>query len=523
MGIQKITATIEYKGKIIQLETTKGKLLGGVLSDAGISISQPCGGTGRCGKCKVRFISGAPKCNSYDMRFLSQKEMNDGYRLLCRCILVQDCQIQALLASVDESSIAVESIRTDNIVKNKYDRYAIALDIGTTTIAAALVGYDKKGTGGIVKTASGINHQREYGGDVINRISAAEDISIRDKLRSIVLKDIADIVGELTYEMGVSAEYMCIAGNTTMLYLLQGYDPGELGKYPYIATKIATERTMICGIDTLIFPGISAFVGADIVAGLYSLDFIDHSPNIKVLLDLGTNGEMAFYNEGMIKVASTAAGPVFEGGGISCGVPSVNGAIDHIKIKKHSDGTYNNEVTVYGDSKPIGLCGTGVIEIVAELLKNKIIDGTGLLIDDFFELGYPIFDELNIYFTQQDIRNVQLAKAAIYTGLKTLVGKNNPDKIYVSGGFGSHMNMDKIIEIGMIPREYSGKIVAVGNSSLQGCIKYIMARFEGYEDDALAYINKITEISETIVLASEEQFSTDYIEAMSLKKENDYA
>ena len=230
--------------------------------------------------------------------------------------------------------------------------------------------------------------------------------------------------------MDVDVSVIVVTGNTTMPHIFRGLDVESLGKYPYTPVDIDIYETEMFGAKLVVMPGISAFVGADIVSGIYYSDIINKENRKELLLDLGTNGEMAFFDGKNLKVTSTAAGPVFEGGTISCGVASVPGAVCHVDVTGDFGSGFFTKVKTIGDKAPIGLCGTGVMEAVSELVRNGIADKSGLLADEFFDEGFALTDDGKVSVSQQDIRNIQLAKGAVNTGLKELVGDDVPDKVY---------------------------------------------------------------------------------------------
>jgi uncharacterized 2Fe-2S/4Fe-4S cluster protein (DUF4445 family) len=538
MKAKEISVTINEYGKQLSVTGTKGERLKAILDRAGCVYSLPCGGAGRCGRCRIKFLKGAPIPGSFEEKFLTDEETEDGIRILCRTVAYEDCEVE-LLGNVRDSGIEVLSLEKDELEKESrheqstsndhmsQNSYGIAIDLGTTTIAAALVSAAPDNPGyKVLQTASCINSQRRYGSDVISRISAAEDATTREALRKSAVSDIENLIKELTESQNITylgenpdLKAITIAGNTTMLYLLAGNDPKSLGSYPYIAEHLEKEWMLsdiildnIPDISLTILPGISAFVGADIVAGLFTIELTDEEKFF--FLDFGTNGEMAFYDGESLKVTSAAAGPVFEAGGISCGTASIPGAIDHITIDEK-----DRHVTIHtiGDAEPIGICGTGVMEITSELIKNHIADETGLLADEYFDEGFPLTKDGKIRFKQQDIRNVQLAKAAIYTGAKTLLDGDIPDKVYVSGGFGSKISPENVEELRMFPREFDGKIVAIGNSALKGAAQYTACVLLGWEKetDATAKLDLITESARVTELATMDGFDEDYIAAMN--------
>ncbi len=284
-------------------------------------------------------------------------------------------------------------------------------------------------------------------------------------------------------------------------------------------------------VPVVLLPGISTFVGGDILAGLLVCGF--HAMKKPCLLiDLGTNGEMALGNKEKILVSSTAAGPAFEGGNISCGVGSIPGAISNIHIQG-ADVTYKT----IGDKLPIGICGTGVVEIASELFNAGFMDETGLLIDEYFKEGFPIplnqsdanksktnsrdrnkqYDNSitnTILFTQKDVRELQLAKAAIRAGIDVLVKNYNItmeqiDKVYLAGGFGFKMDVEKAIHIGLLPEEFRNKIHVIGNSSLAGAVQYLI------EPASKEDIDQILTVSQEIHLSNDVDFNELYLEYMS--------
>lgn len=488
---------IEESGsKVFEMEACGS--LGEALLEAGAAFVMPCGGMGRCGKCRVRFKSGVPEASDAEKRLLSKEEIDDGIRLLCRCRPETDCELEIVGNAKDD--IVAETAENGEVVTSEKNGCAVAIDIGTTTIAAALVNED----GRIVSTASCVNRQRRYGTDVISRIAAAEDTEVAAEMKRLAWEDIAGLIRELTSDVhscstGDTADAGCeceindiiIAGNTTMLHLLTGKNVAGLGVYPYTPVSLKMEEfdasdcsaeTILCRKKTVtLLPGISAFVGADIVAGLFYVMNKKSDDACILYIDLGTNGEMALIEGDSIKAASTAAGPVFEAGGISCGVASVPGAITHVGITSPCEedlttSGYAVRYTTIGDKPPIGLCGTGVMELVSEMVRCGIIDETGLLAEEFFDRGFPVTEDGSIRLTQQDIRNVQMGKAAIAAGIRALTEGQTPDAIYIAGGFGSHIDIEKIKYLKMLPSEFAGRTIAVGNASLKGAAMFAVRR-----------------------------------------------
>ena len=354
--------------------------------------------------------------------------------------------------------------------------YYIAVDFGSTTLAFQLMEAHSKN---ILHTVTMLNSQRKYGADVLTRIRASVD-GKRDELQQCARNDLFTGIGQLCEECNIEQDQIkqvVIAGNTTMVHFLQGYDCSGLGVYPF--TPVTLDFVKESGKPNItIFPGISAFVGGDIVSGLYELDFISKE-GISLLVDLGTNGEMVLGNKDKVIAASVAAGPAFERGTV--------------------------------------IWGSDVIDIATRLLKEGIMDETGLLLDEYFDKGFPISqtaDGRQIVFTQQDIRKLQLAKAAVRAGIETLteeygITTGQIDKVYLAGGFGYYLDAKKAAFIGMIPKDLAKKAEAVGNSSLAGCVKYLQ------EENEEKQIQKIVSAVQHVELANNDNFQQKYVKNMS--------
>lgn len=516
--VKKIKVKINTSNRSFVTETFKGRLLKDVFDAAKISYKLPCGGTGRCGKCKVRFLEGPSKVTSLDKSFFTEKELSQGFRLLCRSVVENDCEVD-IADKVDEDSIVAESVDIRDAVTKEavavqdYDRLGIAVDIGTTTIAAALLGVNTSGESSVLRTASTVNHQRQYGDDVISRISYASDEAGLKKLNEIVIFDVKELVDELVSDVSREVSLMVITGNTTMLHIFRNISVESLGRYPYKTTGLDIDNIDFCGIKTLIMPGFTAFVGGDILSGVYYTGLSGEGEK-RLLLDLGTNGEMAYYNQKELKICSTAAGPVFEGGTISCGVASVPGAISHIKI---ADEGYGVSYETIGNKAPIGLCGTGVMEAVSELVRVGIVSPEGLLQDQYFEEGFPVTEDGNIRIRQEDIRNVQLAKAAVHSGIKQLLDGDAPGKVFVSGGFGTNIDYDAIRFLKLFPESIEGAFVGAGNTALKGALKYLLSALMGHEQEKQE-TEKLLAIKESaveLILANKDDFDEFFVEAMN--------
>lgn len=375
----------------------------------------------------------------------------------------------------------------------------LCIDIGTTTVVGT---FFKNGVeAGSFRT---VNPQRRFGADVLSRIEAAERGRLKE-LRQLIVFDLLKETESLCKDQ--LPDQILIAANTTMAHLLMGWSCSGLGKYPFSPHSLETIHCSLkdlggkTEIPVTILGGISAFVGGDIVSGIYACEMAKH-PKISLFVDLGTNGEIALGNQEKILVTSTAAGPAFEGGGISCGTGSVKGAICGVDL-------HTQTLTTIGNSTPIGLCGTGIIELVSELLDAGIADRTGLLCAPYFEQGYPVTEQIS--FTQKDMREVQTAKSAVLSGIATLlheygISMNEVETVYLAGGFGYGLNLMKAEKIGLLPHGTSQKAQILGNSALGGVLKYASDPNADHE------IEHIKAISTDIVLGQNEYFAKQYIE-----------
>lgn len=498
-----------------------------------------CGGTGKCGKCKIRLVDGYLPVTASDREIFTEEELKRGMRLACRAFPSEPVQVTlrfqeeaAFRVVTDYDMPVAEEVPmgaeaatsgTDRQVEEEISRNsvpaascAVAVDIGTTTVALQLVDLQSRQ---VLASYTTVNHQRSFGADVISRIQAAID-GKGAQMQALIREDLLAGIRHLLEETGAapaSVKEVILAGNTTMGHLLMGYDCRGLGAYPFTPYEIGpveADFREVFESDLLearvkLLPGISAFVGGDIVSGLYACD-VDQKAEYSLLVDLGTNGEIALGNGDRLLVTSTAAGPAFEGGNITFGVGSVEGAIAGVQIQ---DGQV--KLQTIGGKAPVGICGTGVIEAVSELLKAGLMDETGCLDEEYFEEGFVLAEQggSRILLTQQDVREIQLAKAAVRAGIETLLLRYGIDKgqvthVYLAGGFGYKLDCDKAIHIGMIPEEFAGKIIPVGNSSLSGAVKCLRT------EDGLERCRRIGALGEEINLSADKDFNQLYMEYM---------
>jgi uncharacterized 2Fe-2S/4Fe-4S cluster protein (DUF4445 family) len=372
--------------------------------------------------------------------------------------------------------------------------YGIAVDIGTTTLACYLVNLRD---GEIIDLESEVNRQKIYGADVISRINytiqRSDGTSI---LRNCIVNQINEIIHRLCKNNNIDKRNiynMTIVGNTTMIHLFLGLPSRNISLSPFISVTTepmefpASEVGISIGGFVSILPAVSGYVGSDITAGILSCGMYNSKKDC-LLLDLGTNGEIALGNANNIVACSTAAGPAFEGASIKHGIGGIKGAISKIDLSK--DKIYKT----IGDGKPCGICGSGVMDMVSELIKYNLVDETGRMADKD-EISSEILSSRmvqngsmkefvidgEITFTQRDVREVQLAKAAVYAGIKVLMNEKaitdkDIEKVYIAGGFGNYMDIQSALNIGLLPKEFSGRVESIGNSAGTGARMYLLSR-----------------------------------------------
>lgn len=496
-----------------------------ILEGQGIPCPFVCNGEGSCGKCRVKFLTNAPKPTTAERKLLGQRLIDKGYRLACEVVIIKDCKIyvpdESKVQSVqvfDTEAIGERAkMRREKVVeaRNKIleqgktdslNGYGIAIDLGTTSIAVEL--FDCL-NGNVIYATVTENHQSMYGVDIESRI----DSSIRGRqydLSSIVIRDILSCLREISKKLpkGVDINELPIvmAGNTAMIHMICNMSCEGLAEYPYKPEDLSAQEIEIDDeIFVTTFPAISAFLGGDIVSAIYALD-IDRNDEVNVLIDLGTNGEMVVNNRGRLLASNIAMGPAFEGGNISCGCASISGAIRSVDI--------NNgfcKVTTIDNAYAIGVCGSGVIEAVYEFFKNGIIDEHGTFSSEY-TLGYELCQlnkKQSIVFLQDDVRKMQLAKAAIRASVDVLLSEANisyseVDNIYLAGGFAYRTAVDKLIGIGALPKAWKNRIIPVGNAALEGARQFIM------END-MNRIDRIVNNTNVVDISKNENYQDMYL------------
>ena len=443
-----------------------------LLEAHGLMPATPCGGNGTCGKCSA---------------YLNNQKV-----LTCQAWAEGDSELYLPKKTI------ISKIRTDGYMPQftpaKQDGYGVAVDIGTTTVVARLVDLS---TGELLNTASRENPQRLLSADVIGRIQACIEKGKLPLLKGLINETIEDLTEHILKESGLKPEDIkrrVVTGNTTMLYLYTGRMPTSLAYNPFIADCLFGSEEN----GAYLPPCFGAFVGADIYTAITASGLIPKGETA-MLIDLGTNGEISLFNKGELICCATACGPAFEGTGISCGGPAAEGAIDHIWLE---DGQV--KYSVIGDTAPTHICGSGIMDAIATLLKTEDIDETGAMEDPYEFAPGVVLDP-------HDVRQVQLAKGAICGGIKTLLNKEGlkPEDVktlYIAGGFGSYIDLDSAAKVGIFPAEMRKSADVIGNAALSGAIMMLLGADRTYEPSSIK--------CECINLAQQPEFSDLYMESM---------
>ncbi|MBR3864240.1 MAG: DUF4445 domain-containing protein [Clostridia bacterium] len=480
-----------------QITAFCGERLLDALARAKYLIPASCGGKGTCGKCKVKLLRGKVDNAEVD---------KDGYILSCKALVKEDITIY-LLNQLGSGLTQFEEIQMDG----EKIGIGVALDIGTTTIGACLI--DLK-NGKTLKKISSLNPQAVYGADVLSRIKACSEGKL-SLLQKLIIDETKRIILQLEPNEKISELY--VGANTTMLHLFLGVDPTAIGVYPFTPAftceRNFTGKELGLPVERVkLLPSASAYVGSDVTVGVLSC--LNYGGNNTLFVDMGTNGEIALSYNGQIYATSTAAGPTLEGACIECGMGGVSGAIDKVFVKEG-----NLEFTTIDNALPIGICGSGLIDLITFLKKEQIIDETGAFDDlsssrflsQLKEDKFYITDD--IYLSQKDIRQFQLAKSAISAGMETLLLENDVkieeiDKVFVAGGLGYFMNVQNACEVGLLPKYLKDKAIAVGNSCLSGIKLCLLQQNQLYKVNEIAKSIKIIELSFSKV------FQDKYVENM---------
>ena len=444
-------------------------------------------------------------------------------------------------ALVPDSSVVLEQAGDAWLVRpfepaDQSAAFGIAVDLGTTTVVAMLIDL---ASGETVSTASALNAQVRLGDNVLTRIQLCmmHPKMIGRLQYAVVARTLRPLIGQLLRETGVAAEQLrslVVAGNTTMLHLFAGVDPSSMGRAPFtpqfLEHRVLSARQLPLQIETHrapavhLLPGAAAYVGADVIAGVFASGMA-YGEATSLLVDVGTNGEIVLHHGGRFWGCATAAGPAFEGSGLSCGMRAGRGAISHVRL---NEDTCEPEIEVIGGQPGVGICGTAYVDFVAQARRTGILRHNGRFAPEAArhvrvrpgEHGLEFVladgaDGKSIYVSESDVARLLQAKAAIAAGIVCLLEQvgltpTTIQTLYLAGGFGFHMDIDNVIRCGLLPGFRPEQIRLVGNTSLAGAYLALM------DSSVLAEIKKISAQLETIELNQIPSFESCYIDQLAV-------
>ena len=552
-------ATIHFIPGDKALSVADGSNLLEAARNAGVFVPAPCDGSGTCGKCRVK-IPAAQRENFREAPhdWLTQDERAEGWVLACQCAVHGDLQVEPDQCADDDLKILSEGhavdVELDPWITKTLDAskaqtivraggapllaepgdttralFGVAVDIGTTTLVVALIDLRDGREMGV---ASSLNPQARHAQDVLSRIKIGSQPEGLKLLHGELIAELNRLIAEAASEAKASVRHIyeaVFSGNTTMLHLATGTNPESLGKYPYTpalqcgASVRAADIGLAIAPDGQVYlpPIMSAYVGADITSGILAARLAALS-GVTLFVDIGTNGEMVLAVNGQLTATSTAAGPAFEGMNIACGMRASRGAIEQVALSAKGV-----EIKTIADAAPAGLCGSGLLDIVGELAahggvdKNGRFRTNGALPDrpwkECFGLldGKPVFRIADpVYLSQKDVRQVQLAKAAIRAGIELMLRANQltaaqVDRVLIAGSFGFHLRTASLIHLGLLPREFKDRVEFVGNTSKSGARAFLINR--RLRDELRQLVQQVR----VLELANDPAFEKTFVQALS--------
>lgn len=514
--------------------------LGIAAAECGILLEQPCGGKTICGKCRIRALDGVPASDA-DRRVLGDAEAEQGWRLGCAVVVDGDATVEVPATT---RATAHKSFGDDGLFRDGIEtalpggRWGIALDVGSTTLAAALVALD---TGAVAASASTLNPQTHYGGDVVSRIAFARERAEGGEVLHRVLAAACDaLVGECLRAGRVARRELAgiaVVGNPTMTHTLLGLDVIGLGVAPFQGARYEawTGPARELGLElpddvaAYILPGVRSHVGADAVAAMVAT-CLDRVQVPTLLIDLGTNSEVVLATPGGILCASASAGPAFEGANIHHGMRAVPGAIAWLRVAREGELRMD---TVAADT-PVGLCGSGLIDAAAELVRAGVIEPSGRVrapqelegwlpaalrerVVDAPDGGRAVrlagTPERPVLLTARDVRELQLVKGSIAAAVRLLLDhaelpEHDIGEVLVAGAFGSHIHMASARAIGLVPHLPLDRVRSVGNAAGAG------ARLALVDRRARERAEHVAATAAFVELADRPDYQAAFIEAL---------
>ena len=492
--MKRICATLG--GQRFEIPWEGPALLSDLLAPHGFSL--PCGGAHTCGACRVTAYGELSPLSAEEKRLLTTEEQLSNVRLACCARALGSCTVHAL--SPPRPRVRKGGTLPAAAGESPFGRgHVLAADIGTTTVAAYLCDPLRPDR---PAAAGELNAQAPFGADVITRIGKCAEIGVRP-LREALAGQLDRLFAGLLRGRGVRPDRVrgvVLTGNTAMLHLFAGLDPAGLAAAPYTPQSLfgvlynarGYFSTLPPAAPVYLAPCVGAFVGADTVCALLACRL---EPR-ELLLDVGTNGELALMTEEGALCCSAAAGPAFEGAGLRCGMVAADGAICAAAVR---DGGI--VCRTIGGGPPRGVCGTGAVSLLAALLELGAVDESGLL-DERWEEGFPLGG--GVVFTQRDIRQLQLAKAAIAAAMDALfdaagLSPSDVKTLYIAGGFGSAIDPQAAARVGLIPAALAGRVSAAGNAAGMGACLIAASQRALDDAEALARDARVLDLTESPV------------------------
>jgi uncharacterized 2Fe-2S/4Fe-4S cluster protein (DUF4445 family) len=559
-----VTATVNVRFEPLGIVATVpvGTTILQAARQAGAPVESPCNGAGKCAKCQVtiapadrsRVLEGIP-CDH------SPATLPDGVVLACHARVVGDVAVRLPAAQrklqvlsdgaaplrehgphirkhYDPSTGVTSVLAGGRVIATEVGDttalgFAAAIDIGTTTLVVALIDL---ANGQELSAASSLNPQTLYGHDVLSRIRFASQGEGLATMQRTVVGELNSLLLQAAHLAGVKTDNIyeaVLSGNTCMLHLVAGADVSGLGKYPYAPALRGGNHLNAATLGLAISPQglaylppiISGFVGADITSGILATDLARLS-GVTLLVDIGTNGEMVLSVDGHLTATSTAAGPAFEGVNIAAGMRASSGAIEVFEI----DGQGEISTRTIADAPPVGICGSGLLDIVGELAAWQILDANGRFVKEASHLpdslrrrvvaveGKPAFEvAAGIRLTQKDVRQVQLAKGAIRAGIDVMLSSNalspaDIDRVLIAGAFGYHLRTLSLVRIGLLPPALADKVHFVGNTSKTGAAAFAT------DESARSELAELVKRIDVIELANSPGFEKVFVQSLALGK-----
>jgi uncharacterized 2Fe-2S/4Fe-4S cluster protein (DUF4445 family) len=551
-------ATVHFMPQDIAVSVTTGTLLIEAARAAGISMETPCDGAGTCGKCKVKVNATNQRRLSKNIQdSVAQLAQDGGWVLACQTPVLGDVHVELEIKVGDGLQILSEgqgiTVELDPWVRKSFDLatgttsviaggavlgeetgdtlrhcYGVAIDIGTTTLVVTLL--DLR-TGAELGVSSSLNPQALHAQDVLSRIKIGSKPDGLQKLHGGLIREINRQIADLAAQAGIALGYIyeaVFSGNTTMLHLATRTDPASLGKYPYTLSLDGGQHVRAREIELSISqqglvylpPIMSAYVGPDITSGILSTRLAEQR-GIVLLVDIGTNGEIVLSVDGRLTATSTAAGPAFEGMNIACGMRASRGAVELVSLGKHGI-----RVETIAAAAAVGICGSGLLDVVGELASQGGLDKNGRFQNNGASHAQPWRDQWEtvngkpafriagpVYLTQKDVRQVQLAKGAIRTGIEMLLKANKVDaaqvdRVLIAGSFGFHLRTASLIHLGLLPKEFSNRVEFVGNTSKSGAQAFLLNRH------TRDHMKRIVEQVEVLELANDPAFEKSFVQSL---------